>query len=223
MRTVPFLSLPALAVALLVSACGSSEMTRDTTLLRDVASEVFSRPDPVPDRTPPVALTRAQVQASPLPLLVAEMERIRSNAVLAQIGANRGVRTFSTADGVTLALDSGMLVATRGLAGDLMSAAAPPAARIAAGSGGHARSLWFLGDLDRSDRQDFACTLQSAGSETIAIVGRSHATRVVDEHCSGESASFTNRFWLDSGGRIRQSRQWAGETVGFLKLSDPSG
>ena len=216
------LCLPALAVVLALGACGSPEMTGSTTLLREVASEVLRRPAPLPETAPPVQLTRAQVEASPLPLLVAELERIRANAVLAQVGENRGVRTYSTADGVTLALDGGVLVATRGLAGDLMSAAAPSAARIAAGTGSHSRSYWFLGDLDRTDRRDFACTLQSAGAETVTIVGRSHATRIVDEHCSGENATFSNRFWLESGGNIRQSRQWAGETVGFMKLSDPS-
>lgn len=223
MRPGLALALPALAAALLLSACGSSEMTGDGTLLREVASEALRRTPPVPDQAPPVPLTRAQVEASRLPLMVAELERIRANAVLAQVGSNRGVRSYSTADGVTLALASGVLVATRGLAGDLMSADAPAAARIAAGTGSHRRSLYFLADLDRIERQDFACTLQPAGVETVTIVGRSHATRVVDEHCSGENAAFSNRFWVESGGRIRQSRQWAGETVGFMKLSDPSG
>jgi hypothetical protein len=101
---------------------------------------------------------------------------------------------------------------------DLMSAMAPVAAVLRAGSGTHSRSYYFLGDEDATVRQDVTCTLSEVGPASLEILGRSHATRQVRETCTGEGLSFANDFWFE-GAVIRQSSQWAGRQVGQVELA----
>ncbi|MDO9524470.1 MAG: YjbF family lipoprotein [Gemmobacter sp.] len=167
-------------------------------------------------------LTRAQADASALPLLVATIESRNSTAVLARFSTNAGTETFTTPDRTMITTRDGVMISTRGLGADLMSAAVPTRAQIAAGSGSHRRVHDTLNGGDVTVRNAFDCTLSTGASETVTIVGLSYPTRTVAESCSGTTGTFENRYWIDSRGIIRQSRQWADADLGYLRLSNPS-
>ncbi|GGE21575.1 Group 4 capsule polysaccharide lipoprotein gfcB, YjbF [Gemmobacter megaterium] len=174
-----------------------------------------------PSRVP--ALTPAQVDSSPVKLMFVVVESDGRGTGFGRIATNLGTETFASLDGITLTLRDGVLISTRGLPPDLMSSLAPSAKAIALGQGSHPRSYQSLDGADRTVTLTYECHLRPEGQETLEIAGRRYATRVIDEVCIGDGSVFENRFWVDNRGKIRQSRQWTGTSVGNLRLSDPHG
>ncbi|PCJ07298.1 MAG: hypothetical protein COB16_11465 [Rhodobacteraceae bacterium] len=130
---------------------------------------------------------------------------------------------WRTEDNITLSMRSGVLIATRGLGDDILSASAP----VIAGRGGPARGgerRYQIRGLDhRTQVLVLACSLQDLGAETVEIVELSYATRHLQERCEGGGdiggGVVVNDYWVDSrSGRIWQSRQWAGPTIGYLRI-----
>jgi hypothetical protein len=119
-------------------------------------------------------------------------------------------------DGVVLR--RGVVLQSRGLGDDLMSARVPSAAQISQGSGTFARQYFYLDGADQEIRWDYACTFAASGAETIEIVGLAYATRLVTETCQGAQGVITNQYWFESGGNLRQSVQWISKGVGYMKL-----
>lgn len=203
----------------LLAGCSSEGRNAEAPPVVDLARAAraaVGRP-PAPGGGAPL-LNRAQIAAYPVPLDLIVLEDTGASALVYQIGQNAGVETWTSADGKTVALRQGVLVATRGLGPDLMGSVAPGLARLAsAGSGAHERVLVTLGGEDQTIRARYICTLEPQAAETLAIVERSYATRRVQETCSGDSGEFVNDFWFQ-GSTLRQSRQWAGPRVGHITV-----
>lgn len=49
-----------------------------------------------------------------------------------------------------------------------------------------------------------------AGQDTVTVGSDVTVVRVLEEHVETEQKSWTNRFWIDSDGQIRRSRQYLG-------------
>ena len=159
----------------------------------------------------------------PEPLISAAVEDTRSTAALGRIARNGPDETYASHLGNQVTLRQGVLVASRGLGADLMSSAPPSRAMLAAGQGSYARSWQWLDGLDQTVSVTMHCTLAVTGRETVVLSGRSHATRVVAETCTGPGdARVDNRYWVDGGGVLRKSRQWLGQNGGYLLLFDPN-
>ncbi|WP_172599862.1 YjbF family lipoprotein [Cereibacter sphaeroides] len=165
------------------------------------------------------ALTRAKLSRVATPLLVVEVEGTNAWALMVPFQTNGGVVTWSSTDDRTVALRDGVLLATRGLGPDLMSAEVPSAARIASASGNYLRVHYQIDGLDQTVKREYRCTLATDGPKTITIVERNYPTRHVLEHCEGATGQFTNEYWVDNAGTIRQSRQTFDQGLGKLKIS----
>jgi outer membrane murein-binding lipoprotein Lpp len=150
---------------------------------------------------------RAQLEADGQPILLASIQALRYGTLHAPFGQNGDVQTWSSTGYQQISLRGGILVATRGFGPDLMSAASPGVAAIARGTGSTRRSYFYLDGADQPQRQDFACTLSSAGPETIEVMAKTYATRKVIESCDGPAGPFRNEYWFDSSLNIRQSSQ----------------
>jgi hypothetical protein len=159
----------------------------------------------------------------PEPLISAAVEDTRSAAVLGRIARNGANETYASHTGNHLTLRQGVVVATRGLGADLMSSAPPTRATLAAGRGSHSRSWQWLDGLDQTVSVTMTCTLAVSGQETVVFSGKARATRVVAETCTGaDGARVENRYWFDTAGVLRKSRQWLGQDGGYLLLFDPN-
>lgn len=170
----------------------------------------------------PPQITRAQIDAAGVALMLATVERRDAVASLIPVGQNGAVTTWTTGDGATLALRGGMVVGTRGLAPDLMSADVPGLAALR-GDARVPRTHYDLGPEDRTRRRDYLCRGRDDGPETLDIFGRSYPVSRLTETCAGPGASFTNTYWIGRDGVMRQSRQWLGPDVGFLRLQRLDG
>ena len=123
------------------------------------------------------------------------------------LGQNSGVVTWANPEYQTLALRDGVILATRGFGNDLMSAEAPTALQLRQGSGSTRRVHYVLDGADQTQTQTYACHLSVSNNETIAVLGLSYLTEKVQEVCEGDAGGFTNLYWFDHTGIIRQSQQ----------------
>ena len=123
-------------------------------------------------------------------------------------------------DDVTLTMRNGVLIATRGLGGGVVSASARVEGDRPGPASGGARQLDIrAGDLDIR-HVEFLCDLDDLGPERVVIVERAQATRHLRETCMAAGGGrVVNDYWIDSGGSdvVWQSRQWAGPEIGYIR------
>ena len=124
------------------------------------------------------------------------------------------VITWKTKDGATFSQRGGVLIQTRGLGADLMSADAPSVGQLRSGAS-YQRIYYFLGADDQGTRRTYDCTASVVGSESIEIMARSHATTHVTEVCQRPLGNLTNEYWIE-GGSIRKSRQFVSGGIGYV-------
>lgn len=160
-------------------------------------------------------VTRADIEKYGIPILRAVIP-VRSADALLTISDQKGsVVTWSTTDGSTFTLRDGVLIQTRGLGPDLMSAQAPSAAALRTPGGTHQRIYFFLGEDDQTTRRTYDCTVTAAGTEKIEIFSRAHNVAKFIETCSRPQGSITNTFWFE-GSEIRKSQQLSSGGLGFI-------
>ena len=210
------------AIALaLVAGCGNdrTEPSPVAATMGAVAKATLAR---VPGRKAaaaapakaPAKVTRADLEKFGVPILRTIIPVRGADALLTPVDAKGGVVTWSTTDGTTFTLRDGVLIQTRGLGPDLMSAQAPSVAELLTPGGTHPRQYFFLGADDQSTRRSYDCTVAIAGQETIEILDRSHSVTKVTEECARPQGKITNEFWIE-GQTVRKSRQLISGAAGF--------
>lgn len=169
-------------------------------------------------------LTRARITASPEPLLLAELPTRNLSATMIPYGRNGAIVTWRTGDFVTVALDHGILVGTRGLGFDMMQADAAPTRRaIAEGPQEYKRLYRYLDGQNHMITRGFACRMTAQGTASVTIFARSFETRHLTELCANRDQDFMNEYWITDGGMVK-SAQWVGPEAGMIALehlSDP--
>lgn len=210
--------LMALALGLGLSACGNDPdagfgYKTLKTYLKGRLSGTARQSSPAP-----VTLTRAMLSDVTTPLLFARSEQTGAMATLVSVATNGDVVTWSTAEGITVSLRNGLLVATRGLGGDLLDAdVSPLATALRKGGGTYARTYRHLDGENQVIALKVECALTRESSQTIEVVEKRYATVFYTEVCESGGEQATNQYWVERGsGAIRQSRQWISPAVGML-------
>lgn len=217
--------LTAGAVVASLTACGNDGQARRGTEtvkgLVALAASRLSGKKPAPTAAPdPVAMISSVLAAVPdAPLQFVLMERSGQFAVSSIYGVNGQNVTWVSPDLKSMTLRSGMLTATRGFGGDLMSVEDGGAARLIAEvkPGFVTKTYRFLNGLDETTRLVVDCRISVGGTDQVESGEISTAARVVTERCtSGSTFDVSNTYWIDSQGRMVQSMQWAGASTGNI-------
>lgn len=202
-----------LAAALGVSACSTGESPVDKAL-------PFLSSGP----SAPQVVSRAQYQRlveAGQPQMLAVVESREFSAPLVLLHRANGVEVWVSADGASVSLRDGVVVATRGLAPDLMSADASQTARLLAARQEGEAEL-FQTHLDGEDRlrtSAYVCDLHDIQPFDLDLGTRVVPTRYMVQACHGMREDFLNYFWVDTRtGDIRQSRQVIHPELGLLAL-----
>lgn len=129
------------------------------------------------------------------------------------------ITVWRTQDNVTLAMRNGVLIATRGLGGDILSSLVQVQGTSPGPSGG-GEHVQMIRSLDAQEvRLSLVCELVDLGPSTIVIVERNHLTRHLQQRCSGGGGDVVNDYWVDErAGLVWQSRQWAGPNIGYMRF-----
>jgi Group 4 capsule polysaccharide lipoprotein gfcB, YjbF len=160
---------------------------------------------------------RAEIEKYGIPILRVVIKSRDADALVTVSDTKGEVVTWATTDGSTFTLRNGILIQTRGLGPDLMSAQAPYVSDLVSGPDGYRRSYFFLGEDDKSERRDYDCSVTSMGKETIEIFARSHVTTHFKEECVRAEGKITNDFWIE-GSMVRKSRQWTSPGSGYIEF-----
>ncbi len=126
--------------------------------------------------------------------------------------------TWVSADGASITMRDGMMVATRGLGGDMLGSDIDESrAAITRRSPGRVtRFHTFLDGENRAQRRAYICDIADRGPRDVPFGAVSVPAQLIAEDCASQDQAFLNLYWLDQSGRIVQSRQWAGEFAGIL-------
>lgn len=210
-------ALAALACVAALASCASDKNEyREFSMLGQALKQKFS------GTGKDFELTRPLIDEMQMPLMLAQVPQHDVRATLIPIGVNGAVVTWTAPDGSTLALREGVLVGSRGLSPDLMSAAVPTQALLRGGKP-YTRSHYYLGHDDQTERRDFTCSGHAMGATVLEIHDLRFAVDKFSETCTSPTDTFINQYWVEKSGTVRQSRQWVGPTVGFLELQRLDG
>ena len=140
----------------------------------------------------------------------------RVAVAMVQVGNNGSRVTWVSANGVSLTLDDGVVIATRGLGGDLMGVDTPIKGNGLQTPSNHPRTHDFLNGLGQIVRREFRCVTSFWKDETLEISEQTFEAKAYREVCEGEEYDFTNTYWMTTDGSIRQSSQWISPEVGQI-------
>ena len=143
-----------------------------------------------------------------------------ARAGLAPVARNDSVTVWQTLDGITLSLRDGVLVATRGLGDDLMSADVSGDLAMLRGTGGngyypHIRS--YLDGEDQTVFRGYQCRRTGRARTTLRIDGAAYAAQRIEVQCTSPRHAFTNVYWLGEAGSVLKSRQWISPAVEYME------
>ena len=135
------------------------------------------------------------------------------------------ITVWRTGDDVALMMRSGVLFASRGLGGDILSGRVQVADGVPGPSRGGEKSYDIRAEDNKALHLTLACEVADLGPKTIQIIGRDHPTRHLRETCEGgrtaggSNGVVVNDYWVDRrAGLVWQSRQWAGPEIGYLRI-----
>lgn len=208
----------ALILAVALSGCGGAGTEDPSSRTADV--RVRSADGPAMRTGLRARLTPAVLEKLGEPVLYTRLLAQGTEAGLLAAGRNGDVTTWLSQDKIALALRDGLVISTRGLGADLMSA--DVAEPLEALRGARRRAVRIHRYID-GERQlvprSFVCSYTARAPSH----GERAGGRVVVEHCKSVGLAFENRYWMTAGGAIWKSRQWLGPDTGHiaLELLDP--
>ncbi|MCU0829125.1 MAG: YjbF family lipoprotein [Tabrizicola sp.] len=210
-----------LAVLALLAACGSEkvEVNPIGTMVGTVAKATIAkakakRSGATAQAAAPV--TREAIEAYAMPILRVTIPTRGADALVTITDQKGDIVTWSTTDGTTFTFRSGILIQTRGLGADLMSADAPSLTQLMQDGGTHQRVYFFLGADDATTRRTYDCAVKVVGPEMIEVFQKQHRTTRVAEVCARQGGTITNEFWIE-GKTVRKSKQLTSGAIGFIE------
>jgi hypothetical protein len=212
--------LAAATVLALVASCGNDGGSANpvASAVGQMAKAGLAKGKGAKAATGPAAapVGRAELAAFGKPILRVTSAALGQDAFLTIADAKGAVVTWTAQGAATFSQRDGILIQTRGLGSDLMSAEAPSLAQLTSGAS-YPRAYFFLGEDDRGTRRSYDCVASVVGRETIEVMGKSHTATKVTETCSRPNSQVINDFWIE-GKAIRKSRQWASARVGYVEF-----
>jgi hypothetical protein len=217
--TLPFRRPLCLLCLVFIAGCGTERQGPTAQALLGVKSLFQSGPK-APPPGPDDLLTRDVIDQVTVPYAMVGIERRGAYASMTLAGQNRSYDSWVTSDGAGIVLQNGLLTGTKGLGADLLTADLGGLDQLLTTAAGQATRIHrFLDGEGRVFAINYSCTLSSAGTEDVTIIGKTYATRVISESCASNQDSFENRYWFGrSDGVMWQSRQWVSGGVGHVLL-----
>lgn len=220
-----------LAAAVALSGCtskgegeGSAALAAGTQVFAAIKAKRASK-----GKAPFFKPTAKQLDNTKIPALQINLLTRGGSELLKRV-TQRNDREFGTvavwrsSDGAQIFLRNGVVVGTRGIGGDIISADAGSTIRAISGArAGSGERRYFVSDGAYSDREVvLRCDIASLGTGTTQVVHRAYTTVHLRETCVGGAGNRTriiNDYWVQpSNGTVRRSKQWVGPLSGYFEL-----
>lgn len=193
-------------------------MTRSGAPLAAIFALLIAGCAAVPGSGQRVPPDLASLAAYDAPIMRAEIAGTGTQATLTPWGQNGDTVTWGSETGISLAFQDGVLVSTRGLTGDLMSADIG-ATRAALRGGVRTDYTTFASYLDDNGEtvfRSFVCSLDAGLTERLALAAVTVQAVRFDEVCASLTGQHTNSYWVGGDGTMWRSQQWIGDAAGYL-------
>ena len=197
-----------LAALLLLTACGEdSENTVDGLGFDQIRQSLEPKPESPTAAQIHSRLTPERLATMPGAVAVATLSERKAAAALIEAGRNGNVVTYFTPDGISMALRDGVLVGTRGLGFDLMTAdVSGPLAALAGGkSTDVVRVHRYLDGANDIQVRRLMCSYTRTDTK-------------IAETCRSPDTTISNSYVMSESGRIASSRQWIGSEAGYVQI-----
>ncbi|MEL7255057.1 MAG: YjbF family lipoprotein [Pseudomonadota bacterium] len=214
-----------------LAACGNDDQQFQLDELRSIASEVIEGREDVPDGAQAAAVIRTDsrkaLATTPAgePLASVRMDSVGIAAVLRRVATNGRHITWAawgTSDRKSLTTKDGMIVATRSLHKDLMSAESDAVNALVRGrkEGNVPYILRYTdGNYDTIEER-YTCTVTRGYNKVSTLAnGRTVPVLQMFSTCNAADQQFVDLFLVDHGGRIVEMRQWVGPVLGFAYMA----
>ncbi|UWQ18105.1 YjbF family lipoprotein [Jannaschia sp. M317] len=224
MRT--FKQLCAASALVLLAACSGGTHVSETEdkggfdiLADQVRGRIASRGEPAPDARD--VLNAGRIARSRTPLLLAVIQKSDTALTLVPLNTNLGVTQWRDASGGGLLRRNGLVVGTRGLGHDLMTSEIDSLLQaLSRGGGPSVRVNRYLDGENGIEAVQYLCEVARVGSQNLQFYGTTYATTIYAEQCAGDDeTAFTNRYWIDSSGRIRRSEEFVSPVAGAIEIN----
>lgn len=195
---------------------GESPLTGIATAVRGAAGGGGGAAAEAQAIDPRQALTREIIEGLPNDLLLVDVPSRGATATLLRAGANGNRQTWISPDGISVTLEGGLIVATRGFGFDLMAADVRGPRAIIGGAAGGQMVIETLDGRDQVIRQVFDCTAGERVADPVTIFERSYRTTRVQVICGNGDLRFGNNYWVDGSGAVWKSQQFVTPELGYL-------
>jgi len=216
----------ALVAALLLS-CGSNKLDKDSSPLMAGVSQVGQmlkiRKAGGADAIKGDAAKQLQqfVAKAPGQVYMGAVEEAQLPLVLQPAETNDGYVTWVSPDKRSITMLSGVISATRGYGGDVLSYDARGTANAVSNrqATSYKRTMRFLGPQYELKGATLSCTTETVGTDPVKIVDTERQLIHIVESCTDQGGgTIKSEYWVDNSGAIWQSRQWIGPQLGYIFL-----
>lgn len=207
--------------ALLMVALGACSNTGPTPVVETFRTIGASMGKSAVDtRNAREVLTPAILDEIRQPYLLVEIPSRQASASRTLFHQRGSIQDWRGADGISIILQDDVLVATRGLGADLLSAdPVPPAVLRASRSEAYTRVYRHLDTENRLVTESYLCSTAPGGAAQVDLIARQVATRRIIETCRGANDAqlpVINQYWVGtSDGLMSKSRQWVSQSVEY--------
>jgi hypothetical protein len=204
-------------VALGLMSCGPLGQGGIASQLVTAANTLAGR---APEAVPPQPLaTDDQIAANPGQFVRVNYRDLGRWDTLVAAGSNGPRVTWIGSANLSVTMENGIVVATRGLPRDLMGADASQTwAAIRAGGGTAQRRHDFLDDLDQISARVLQCSIASMGPDPFERREQTYNTTRFEEKCVSDQLQFTNVYWVNQSGQVVRSLQAVSPDAGYLQI-----
>ena len=205
--------LSALAAALLVTGCGSSENTFVDKFV-PFASAVFAPPEPQPRKI----ITRAELNEIPFATIaISRAGDTQQGAIMVPLAKNGPYLVYQDAARRGVAMEGGLITGTDRLAYNIKGVARQIDDPIAVMTpptrwpDSVVRNYQFIAGSSKDYEITVTCTYQPVVREPVVIFEITFDLLRIEERCTNSAREFSNVYWAEPDtGFIWKSQQWIG-------------
>jgi hypothetical protein len=198
-------------------SCGPLAEGGIATQLVEIGSGIVN-PKPVA-APPPAVASQEDILANPGKFLRVNIRDLDRWDTMVAAGSNADRVTWVDSANISITVENGVLVATRGLPRDLMGSDVSQVwSALQAGGGVARRHHEFIDDQDNISARQLECNVALKGPEVLERLGQKVETMRFEEQCRAEELGFTNIYWLGRSGAIVRSLQAVSPDAGYLQI-----
>lgn len=210
----------ALISALILAGCGTETDSKLTTKMFNILKTSLTKKDKATEGA--VKISEAQVQQilkeQPKPVFFARIVSRGSISLLVEVSKSRGYTTYFTSYSESITARGGIITATRGVGGDLMSTESSQSASLIRSrtSGKASRKMRYIGKNEHSEEIDFICSISKGPSYKYKFGEIATTVTEMQEACVTDGKEFTNTYLVDPTGFVVKSHQWVSPTFEYI-------